>query len=52
MLIFGTVVLMPGLGFIISAAVTWVLAARLGLMPDSPVPSATRSSLFDHKEQP
>jgi hypothetical protein len=35
MLIFGTVALMPGLGFIISAAATWVLASRLGLMPDS-----------------
>jgi hypothetical protein len=39
MLIFGTVVLMPGLGFIISAGVTWVLAARLGLMPESPASS-------------
>jgi hypothetical protein len=33
MLFFGTVVLMPGIGFIISAGVSWVLAARLGLMP-------------------
>jgi hypothetical protein len=36
MLVFGTVVLMPGLGFIISAGVTWLLAARLGLMPENP----------------
>src|ERR1035441_2255396 len=36
MLVFGTLVLMPGLGFIISAGVTWVLASRLGLMPKSP----------------
>jgi hypothetical protein len=35
MLVVGTVVLMPGLGFIISAGVTWVLARHLGLMPDS-----------------
>jgi hypothetical protein len=34
MLLMGTVVLMPGLGFIISAGLTWVLAAKLGLMPD------------------
>ncbi len=34
MLVLGTVVLMPGLGFILSAGVTWVLAGRLGLMPD------------------
>jgi len=36
MLIFGTLALMPGLGFIISAGITWVLASRLGLMPDNP----------------
>ena len=35
MLVLGTVVLMPGLGFILSAGVTWVLAGRLGLMPDA-----------------
>jgi len=33
LLVLGTVVLMPGLGFIISAGITWVLARRLGLMP-------------------
>jgi len=27
---------MPGLGFIISAGVTWVLATRLRLMPENP----------------
>jgi hypothetical protein len=48
MLIFGTVALMPGIGFIISAGVTWVLAARLGLMPDSP--SGLVKSPFDHRE--
>jgi hypothetical protein len=35
MLFFGMVTLMPGVGFIISAGITWLLAARLGLMPDS-----------------
>jgi hypothetical protein len=35
MTVLGTVALMPGIGFIISAAVTWVLASRLGLMPDN-----------------
>ena len=34
MLVLGTLVLMPGAGFIISAGVTWLLAARLGLMPE------------------
>ena len=36
MLVLGTIVLMPGLGFIISSAVTWILAGRLGLMPGGP----------------
>jgi hypothetical protein len=49
MLVFGTVVLMPGIGFIISAGVSWLLAAKLGLMPpdnaaqgrfDSPIGSS------------
>jgi hypothetical protein len=35
-LVLGTVVLMPGVGFIISAGITWVLAGRLGLMPENP----------------
>lgn len=35
LLVVGTVVLMPGLGFIISAGITWALARHLGLMPDS-----------------
>jgi hypothetical protein len=34
LLVVGTIVLMPGLGFIISAGITWVLARHLGLMPD------------------
>jgi hypothetical protein len=33
LLVFGTLALMPGLGFIISAGVSWLLATRLGLMP-------------------
>jgi hypothetical protein len=39
MLILGTIALMPGIGFILSAGITWLLAARLGLMP----PPATQS---------
>ncbi len=39
MLVFGTVMLMPGIGFIISAGLTWLLAARLGLMPQEPAAS-------------
>lgn len=36
MLVMGTLVMMPGIGFIISAAVSWFLAQRLGLMPETP----------------
>jgi hypothetical protein len=35
MRILGTLVLAPGIGFIISAGVSWFLAQRLGLMPDA-----------------
>ena len=34
LLLFGVLALMPGLGFMISAIVAWVLAGRLGLMPE------------------
>jgi hypothetical protein len=33
LLVFGVVVLMPGLGLVVSAGITWALAGRLGLMP-------------------
>ena len=49
MLIFGTVVLMPGLGFIISAGITWVLAGRLGLMPGGP--SAPNGTPFNPQDR-
>jgi hypothetical protein len=47
MLVLGTVILMPGIGFIISAGITWLLASRLGLMPprhpnDTPFGSTDR----------
>ena len=34
MMALGVIVLMPGIGFILSAGVTWVVARRLGLMPE------------------
>jgi hypothetical protein len=34
MAVLGTLALMPGIGFILSAAATWVLAHRLGLVPE------------------
>jgi hypothetical protein len=36
MLVLGTIALMPGLGFIISAGITWFLAGRLGMIPNGP----------------
>jgi hypothetical protein len=39
MLVAGTVVLMPGIGFILSAGITWFLAGRLGLIPEGPSPA-------------
>lgn len=33
LLVFGTFLLMPGIGFILSAGLTWMLAGRLGMMP-------------------
>jgi hypothetical protein len=49
MLVLGTVILMPGIGFIISAGITWVLAARLGMMPQKPEPpcAAPPANRFD-----
>ena len=37
LLVGGVVVLMPGLGFMISAGITWVLAKRLGFIEDGQV---------------
>jgi hypothetical protein len=48
LLVLGIVVLMPGIGFIISAGITWLLAARLGLMPHGSQKSQELSELGDH----
>ena len=48
MLLLGTVILMPGIGFILSAGITWVLAARLGLMPEH---NAATDRPFDSRER-
>ena len=47
MLVLGTVILMPGIGFIISAGITWVLAARLGLMPSREESAIAPTNRFD-----
>jgi hypothetical protein len=43
LLVFGIVILMPGIGLILSAAITWLLAARLGLMKHDVGDSGDRS---------
>jgi hypothetical protein len=50
MLLMGVVVLMPGIGFIISAGITWLLAARLGLMPEQHGALGRQNSPFDPRE--
>jgi hypothetical protein len=44
MLIFGTIVLMPGIGFILSAGISWLLAVRLGLMPPNAATNGYRDA--------
>jgi hypothetical protein len=48
MLVLGVVATMPGVGFILSAGITWVLAGRLGLIPDH---AAESESLVPAKQQ-
>jgi hypothetical protein len=51
LLVFGVITLMPGLGFILSAGITWALAGRLGLMPGSADAQDRTDSLFHAKER-
>ena len=39
LLVFGMVTIMPGIGFIISALISWRISAHLGLLPQRPSPS-------------
>jgi hypothetical protein len=50
MLVLGTIMLMPGLGFIISAGMTWLLAAKLGLMPESRAAGNELTPRFDGRD--
>jgi hypothetical protein len=45
LLVAGVVVLMPGLGFVISAGASWLLAGRLGLIPDAPLANDAKGRL-------
>ncbi len=46
LLVFGMVAMMPGIGFIISAIISWRISERLGLMPQ---PSASANELSDRQ---
>jgi hypothetical protein len=50
LLVLGVVILMPGIGFLLSAGITWMLAERLGLMPERNGSKADR--FLDSKERP
>ena len=50
LLIFGVITLMPGLGFVLSAGITWALAGRLGLMPDR-AGERNANTLYEAKER-
>jgi hypothetical protein len=51
MTVLGTLALMPGIGFILSAAATWVLAHRLGLMPDKPAAQIEAAPPFSPQDR-
>jgi len=38
LLVFGMIVMMPGIGFILSAGIAWRISERLGLMPERATP--------------
>ncbi len=51
MTVLGTLVLMPGIGFILSAGVTWVLAHHLGLMPEKELAETGPASPFGSQDR-
>jgi len=51
MLVVGTLLLMPGIGFILSAGATWVLAQRLGLMPEKEVAQSGAGAPFGSQDR-
>jgi hypothetical protein len=51
LLVFGTMGLMLGLGFIISAGLSWALARHLGLMPSNPPAQAGNGTGLNGRDQ-
>ncbi|MGA2570753.1 MAG: hypothetical protein ABSF23_09555 [Terracidiphilus sp.] len=50
MTVLGTLALMPGIGFILSAGATWVLAHRLGIMPEK-LDAQTQAAPFGSQDR-
>jgi hypothetical protein len=51
MTVLGVLALMPGLGFILSAGATWVLAHRLGLMPEKEIAKTGAAAPFGSQDR-
>ena len=49
LLLSGIVILMPGLGFLLSAGITWLLAGRLGLMPSDVSREGASHAILDDR---
>lgn len=49
MFVLGISTLMPGIGFILSAGITWLIAGRLGLMPDKTLAAHPPALPFDQE---
>jgi hypothetical protein len=52
LLVFGTLVLMPGIGFILSAGATWIVAKRLGMLPEREDVAGTQPPHFNPIDRP
>ncbi len=51
MTVLGTLALTPGIGFILSAGATWVLAHRLGLMPEKELAESGTSAPYSSQDR-
>jgi len=52
MLVLGTLALMPGIGFILSSGATWVVARRLGMLPEKDELSGAPSAHVNPQDRP
>ncbi len=52
MLVLGTLSLMPGIGFILSAGATWIVAKRLGMLPEKDDADGAAPAQFNPHDRP